>query len=81
MISCNYFKEELISQVMKNKIWQNCRVNVYTGMNLTQQNITCLLTHYWVLMMELPGQRTLLTPLENLALHPELMLVCLDKAF
>ncbi|XP_052086034.1 E3 ubiquitin-protein ligase RNF213-like [Mytilus californianus] len=66
-------REGLPSLVMTNKLWEDQRFNIYSEMNLTQQNIICLLTHYMVLMMEIPGQTTLITPLKNIALFPEKM--------
>ena len=44
-------------------------------MDLAQQNIFCLLTHFRVLMVEIPGKTTLLTPLQNIALQPQTMVV------
>ena len=44
-------------------------------MDLAQQNISCLLTHFRVLLVEIPGKTTLLTPLQDIALQPQNMVV------
>ena len=44
-------------------------------MDLAQQNIFCLLTHYFILMKEIPGKTTLITPLHRIALEPQNMIV------
>lgn len=60
---------------MRNQLWKNPGFNIYCEMNLTQQNITCLLTHYLLMMMEIPGKQTILSPFRNIALFPESMIV------
>ncbi|XP_071122875.1 E3 ubiquitin-protein ligase RNF213-like [Mytilus edulis] len=65
--------DELPSLVMTNKLWKDPKFNIYSEMNLTKQNISCLLTHYMVLMIEIPGKTTLVTPLKNIAMLPEKM--------
>ena len=44
-------------------------------MDLAQQNVTCLLTHFLILMREIPGKTTLVSPLKILSLKPQKMVV------
>lgn len=64
---------------MRNELWKDPRFNIYCEMNLKQQNYNCLLTHYLVMMMEIPGEKILLSPLKNIALFPENMIVSVSS--
>lgn len=48
-------------------------------MTLAEQSMFCLLTHYLILMLEIPGKSSLLTPLHKIALEPGNMLVSKSK--
>ena len=64
--------KELTKSILNNTVWR-LHGNVVPRMNLAQQNISCLLTHFLVLMVEIPGKTTLLTPLQNITLQPQNM--------
>jgi hypothetical protein len=63
--------------MFSNTLWK-LQGNIIPGMDLAHQNIFCLLTHYLVLMSEIPGKKTLLTPLRSIALKPGSMVVRTD---
>lgn len=63
---------------MRNTLWR-LPGNIIPAMELADQNISCLLTHFLVMMAEIPGKTTLLTPLHRIALDPQGMAVSSDK--
>lgn len=68
--------------ILLNSVWKNDeRMNVYPTMDIGQQNIICLLFHYRILISMLPGMTTLIMPLKNIALHPEVMVVSYTPVF
>ena len=71
------FLQDLTQRIYNNTLWR-IQGNIIPGMDLAHQNIICLLTHYLVLMSEIPGKKTLLTPLRNIALKPRVMVVSTD---
>ncbi|OPL33047.1 hypothetical protein AM593_02814, partial [Mytilus galloprovincialis] len=64
--------KEVPQRILQNAIWR-LPGNIVARMPLAEQNISCLLTHYFVLMTEIPGKHTLLTPLVNIARKPQKM--------
>lgn len=65
-------------EIVQNQVWgSESDLNIFEGMDISQQNIACLLTHFLLVMSEIPGQTTLITPLVEIALRPEKMTVCL----
>ncbi|CAC5361652.1 RNF213 [Mytilus coruscus] len=67
-------QNEFPTTIMRNQLWKDPKFNIYCEMNLTQQNITCLLTHYLLMMMEIPEKQSILSPMKNIALFPENMI-------
>ncbi|XP_052062678.1 E3 ubiquitin-protein ligase rnf213-alpha-like isoform X2 [Mytilus californianus] len=60
--------KEFTERLLNNSMWKYGG-NITKGMDLGEQNIFCLLTHYFTLMTEIPGESTLLTPLKKIALE------------
>ncbi|XP_063441660.1 E3 ubiquitin-protein ligase rnf213-alpha-like [Mytilus trossulus] len=60
-------------RLLNNEVWK-LKGNITKGMELAQQNVFCLLTHFKILMSEIPGKTTLLTPLQKIALDPTSMM-------
>jgi hypothetical protein len=66
----------LITDILGNTVWKlDQERNIKTDMDLAQQNVTCLLTHFLILMREIPGKTTLVSPLKILSLKPQNMVV------
>jgi hypothetical protein len=66
----------LIADILGNTVWKlDQERNIKTDMDLAQQNVTCLLTHFLILMREIPGKTTLVSPLKILSLKPQKMVV------
>ncbi|XP_052062754.1 E3 ubiquitin-protein ligase rnf213-alpha-like isoform X2 [Mytilus californianus] len=64
--------KDFAQRLLNNEVWK-LKGNIIKGMDLAQQNVFCLLTHYMILMSEIPGKTTLLTPLQKIALDPTSM--------
>ncbi|XP_052062680.1 E3 ubiquitin-protein ligase rnf213-alpha-like isoform X2 [Mytilus californianus] len=64
--------KDFAQRLLNNEVWK-LKGNIIKGMELAQQNVLCLLTHYMILMSEIPGKTTLLTPLQKIALDPTSM--------
>ncbi|XP_052087598.1 E3 ubiquitin-protein ligase rnf213-alpha-like isoform X5 [Mytilus californianus] len=63
-------EKEVSLSILKNDVWQpETARNIHLNMDIAQQNLTCLLTHYMVMMTFIPGSTTLLMPLKNIALN------------
>ncbi|XP_052083737.1 E3 ubiquitin-protein ligase rnf213-alpha-like [Mytilus californianus] len=60
--------------VIGNVIWNDPSYNVCGNMNLTEQNIACMLVHYRALLIEFPVRTTVLVPLMNIAFNPQTMI-------
>ncbi|CAC5391523.1 RNF213 [Mytilus coruscus] len=60
--------------VIGNVIWNTPRYNICGNMNLTEQNIACMLVHYQALLLEFPVKTTVLGPLMNIAFNPQTMI-------
>ncbi|VDI70333.1 Hypothetical predicted protein [Mytilus galloprovincialis] len=68
--------KDLFRDILVNQLWRP-DADISDRMDVSQQNIACLLTHFLLVMSEIPGQTTLVTPLVEIALRPENM----TKAF
>ncbi|XP_071137099.1 E3 ubiquitin-protein ligase rnf213-alpha-like [Mytilus edulis] len=64
--------KEFPQRILQNAIWR-LPGNIVPRMPLAEQNISCLLAHCFVLITEIPGKHTLLTPLINIARKPQKM--------
>ncbi|XP_063404431.1 E3 ubiquitin-protein ligase rnf213-alpha-like [Mytilus trossulus] len=62
--------KEITQGIIKNTLWR-LPGNIIPAMELADQNISCLLTHFLVMMAEIPGKTTLLTPLHRITLEPQ----------
>ncbi|CAG2252469.1 RNF213 [Mytilus edulis] len=68
--NCQLVTDKSFAQrLLNNEVWK-LKGNITKGMELAQQNVFCLLTHFKILMSEIPGKTTLLTPLQKIALDP-----------
>ncbi|VDI24291.1 Hypothetical predicted protein, partial [Mytilus galloprovincialis] len=71
--NCQLVTDKSFAQrLLNNEVWK-LKGNIIKGMELAQQNVFCLLTHFKILMSEIPGKTTLLTPLQKIALDPTTM--------
>lgn len=62
-----------MKDMIENTVWQHKRQNISRAMDLGSQGLSCLLTHFLVLIKEIPKTESLMTPLQNIALNPKVM--------
>ncbi|VDI52042.1 Hypothetical predicted protein, partial [Mytilus galloprovincialis] len=66
--------KDFVSRLLTNKVWKNCaRLNISPEMDLHKQGLSLILLHFSVILRKLPGHKSYLEPLRNIATKPEKM--------
>eukprot|EP00105_Crassostrea_gigas_P007927 XP_011422344.1 PREDICTED: E3 ubiquitin-protein ligase rnf213-alpha [Crassostrea gigas] len=64
-------QDDLPAALCRNAVWRrNPQLTVQEGMDLGHQSTVCLLNHFFITLLEIPEERTLVEPLNRLVQQP-----------
>lgn len=66
-----FCQDDLPAALCRNAVWRrNPQLTVQEGMDLGHQSTVCLLNHFFITLLEIPEERTLVEPLNRLVQQP-----------
>ncbi|CAC5383752.1 RNF213 [Mytilus coruscus] len=67
--------QQLTDVLLDNNLWSaDASKNIQEGMDLSGQNTVCLLTHFWLMISQIPGKTCVIAPLKKIATEPDKMM-------